>query len=56
MIQAMENHLRDSLQQVYFDKAREITRALRSLQPKSETKKQTMLQDELANALSNRKR
>eukprot|EP01080_Neovahlkampfia_damariscottae_P004152 gene4152-7462_t len=56
MIQSMENHLRDSLQSVYFDKAREITRALRSLQPKSETKKQNMLQDELANALSNRKR
>jgi hypothetical protein len=56
MIQTMENSLRDTLQTVYFDKAREVTRALRSLQPKSETKKQFVLQNELANALSNRKR
>jgi len=56
MIQKMENSLRDSLQLVYFDKAREITRALRTLQTKSEKNTQDKLALELKNALSNRKR
>lgn len=56
MIQKLENSLRDSLESVYFDKAREITRALRSLQSKNDTQKQTKLQNELINALVNKKR
>lgn len=56
MIQKLENNLRDSLESVYFDKAREITRTLRSLQTKSETQKQSKLTNELAFALNNRKR
>jgi hypothetical protein len=56
MIQKMENSLRDSLNSVYFDKAREITRALRNPQTKSDTDKQNKLQNELLNALSNKKR
>jgi hypothetical protein len=56
MIQKMENSLRDSLNNVYFDKAREITRALRNPITKSETDTQNKLQNELMNALSNKKR
>jgi len=56
MIQKMENYLRNQLQGVYFDKAREITRTLRNPQNTSERKVQVMLQNELANAISNRKR
>jgi hypothetical protein len=56
MIQKMENSLRDSLNSVYFDKAREITRALRNPITKSETEGRNKLQNELINALSNKKR
>lgn len=56
MIQKMENQLRDSLQQVYFDKAREITRALRSSLSKGDRDVQSKLANELQNALSNRRR
>lgn len=56
MIQKLENSLRDQLESVYFDKAREITRTLRSLQTKSDTNLQTKLNNELVNALTNRKR
>ncbi|KAL9645937.1 hypothetical protein ABK040_001045 [Willaertia magna] len=56
MIQKMENSLRTQLQNVYFDKAREITRTLRNPQSSGERKLQMNLQNELANALINRKR
>jgi capping protein beta len=56
MIQKLENALRDQLESVYFDKAREITRTLRSLQKKTEVQQQFKLNNELANALNNRKR
>lgn len=56
LIQKMENSLRDSLQSVYFDKAREITRTLRTSQSKSERDVQNRLTNELQNALSNRRR
>lgn len=56
IIQSMENKLYDQLQTVYFDKAREITRTLRSIQSNKENQKQILLQNELFNALNNRKR
>lgn len=56
LIQSMENKLRDSLQQVYFDKAREITRALRSPFSQKDRNNQKLLAMELQNALSNKKR
>jgi len=56
MIQTMENKLYDQLQTVYFDKAREITRALRTLQSKKDVQNQQALNNELFNALNNRKR
>lgn len=56
LIQKMENQLYGSLQQVYFDKAREITRTLRSTQSKADKDVQNKLTLELVNALSNRKR
>lgn len=56
LIQKMENSLRDSLQTVYFDKAREITRTLRTTLSKSDRDVQNKLANELQNALSNRRR
>jgi capping protein beta len=56
IIQNMENKLYDQLQLVYFDKAREITRTLRSVQSKKDNQNQMLLQNELFNALNNRKR
>jgi len=55
-IQKMENYLRDQLQTVYFDKAREITRTLRSPQSSKQRNQQTAMANELANALANRRR
>lgn len=55
-IQKMENYLRDQLQTVYFDKAREITRTLRSPQSSKQRTQQTALTSELVNALANRRR
>ena len=56
MIQELENQLRDQLQSVYFDKAREITRTLRNPMPKSKRDIQKSMADELANALANKRR
>lgn len=56
MIQEMENQLRDQLQTVYFDKAREITRTLRNPMPKGTRNLQKNMADELANALANKRR
>jgi len=56
MIQDMENSLRDKLQSVYFDKAREITGYLRSKQNASDRKNMNALNKELLGALVNRKR
>jgi len=55
-IQKMENHLRDQLQAVYFDKAREVTGTLRSPQGLKQRTQQSALTNELANALANRRR
>jgi capping protein beta len=55
-IQKMENYLRDQLQTVYFDKAREITRTLRSTQSSKQRTQQSAMANELANALANRRR
>jgi len=56
VMQDMENSLRDKLQSVYFDKAREITGYLRSKQTSSDRKIHSAMNMELAAALSNRKR
>lgn len=56
LIQTMENQLRDSLQNVYFDKAREITTTLRSPKPKSSRVIQDKMAAELQNALNNKRR
>lgn len=56
MIQDMENSLRDKLQSVYFDKAREITGYLRSKQTSGDRKNLSALNQQLIGALANRKR
>jgi capping protein beta len=56
LIQDMENSLRDKLQSVYFDKAREITGYLRSKQTSGDRKNMSALNKELMGALINRKR
>lgn len=56
MIQDMENSLREKLQSVYFDKAREVTGYLRSKQTQSDRKNLAQLNQQLIGALANRKR
>lgn len=56
LIQKMENTMRDQLQTVYFDKARQVTRALRATSSKSEREASGKLASELQSVLGNRRR
>lgn len=55
MIQTMENKLRDDLQSIYFDKAREVTSALRSTVGVEQRNKQKMYLTDLKAALNPRR-
>jgi capping protein beta len=51
MIEEMEIKLRNSLQEIYFGKTKDITNALRSIRSLSEAAKQNQLQAELLKGL-----
>jgi capping protein beta len=51
IIEEMEIKLRNSLQEIYFGKTRDITNALRSIRSLSEAAKQNQLQAELLKGL-----
>ncbi|CAH1772825.1 unnamed protein product, partial [Owenia fusiformis] len=54
MVEDMENKIRNTLNEIYFGKTRDIVNGLRSVQPLQDETSQKMLQNELANALSRR--
>eukprot|EP00695_Tsukubamonas_globosa_P003914 TRINITY_DN911_c0_g1_i1.p2 TRINITY_DN911_c0_g1~~TRINITY_DN911_c0_g1_i1.p2 ORF type:complete len:209 (+),score=81.79 TRINITY_DN911_c0_g1_i1:79-627(+) len=54
MIQDMENKLRNAMDQIYFDKTREITRSMRHISSSSERGRQTALAAELNRTMMDR--
>lgn len=54
MVEDMENKIRNTLNEIYFGKTKDIVNGLRSIQSLSDTQKQAMLKKDLARALQNR--
>ncbi|KAL1465821.1 hypothetical protein WDU94_005360 [Cyamophila willieti] len=54
MVEEMENKIRNTLNEIYFGKTKDIVNGLRSLQPLSETTAQHALREDLAKALKKR--
>ena len=50
----MENKIRNTLNEIYFGKTRDIVHGLRSAVPLSQMKQRDLLKDDLASALRNR--
>ena len=50
----MENKIRNTLNEIYFGKTRDIVNGLRSVQPLQDKKLQDALKNDLAAALKNR--
>ena len=50
----MENKIRNTLNEIYFGKTRDIVNGLRSFQPLADKKQQEALRNDLAAALSKR--
>lgn len=50
----MENKIRNTLNEIYFGKTKDIVNGLRSVQSLSEQRKQTALRNDLAQALQKR--
>ena len=50
----MENKIRNTLNEIYFSKTRDIVNGLRSIVPLKDQKKQDMLRNDLAAALQKR--
>lgn len=51
MVEDMENKIRNTLNEIYFGKTKDIVNGLRSVQPLADQKQQAMLQQDLAAAL-----
>ena len=50
----MENKIRNTLNEIYFGKTKDIVNGLRSAVPLSQMKQRELLKDDLASALRNR--
>ncbi|XP_019628077.1 PREDICTED: F-actin-capping protein subunit beta isoform X1 [Branchiostoma belcheri] len=55
MVEDMENKIRNTLNEIYFGKTRDIVNSLRSVVPLSEVKRWKVLQNEIVGALETRK-
>jgi capping protein beta len=51
MVEDMENKIRNTLNEIYFGKTRDIVNGLRSVQPLSENRQQDLLKKELFTAI-----
>ncbi|XP_022916847.1 F-actin-capping protein subunit beta [Onthophagus taurus] len=54
MVEDIENKIRNTLNEIYFSKTKDIVNSLRSVQPLTESNKQQALQQDLAQALQRR--
>ncbi|GLH11923.1 F-actin-capping protein subunit beta [Gryllus bimaculatus] len=54
MVEDMENKIRNTLNEIYFGKTKDIVNGLRSVQPLAEQKQQVALRQDLADALRRR--
>lgn len=54
MVEDMENKIRNTLNEIYFGKTKDIVNGLRSVQPISDQKQQAALRQDLAAALHRR--
>lgn len=54
MVEDMENKIRNTLNEIYFGKTKDIVNGLRSVESLSDQRAQTALQKDLATALKNR--
>lgn len=54
MVEDMENKIRNTLNEIYFGKTKDIVNGLRSTQPLDDQRKQINLKEHLANALKQR--
>lgn len=55
MVEDMENKIRNTLNEIYFGKTKDIVNGLRSVQPMSDQKQQAALRQDLAAALRERR-
>jgi capping protein beta len=51
MVEDMENKIRNTLNEIYFGKTRDIVNGLRSVQPLSDSRQQDALKKDLVNAI-----
>lgn len=54
MVEDMENKIRNTLNEIYFSKTKDIVNSLRSVQPLTESRQQQALKQDLAAALQRR--
>lgn len=54
MVEDMENKIRNTLNEIYFSKTKDIVNSLRSVQPLTERNQQQALKQDLAAALQRR--
>lgn len=54
MVEDMENKIRNTLNEIYFSKTKDIVNSLRSVQPLTESRHQQALKQDLAAALQRR--
>lgn len=54
MVEDMENKIRNTLNEIYFSKTKDIVNSLRSVQPLNESRQQLALKQDLAAALQRR--
>jgi len=54
LVEDMENKIRNTLNEIYFGKTRDIVNGLRSVQPLADAKQTKMLQDELLKTLASK--
>lgn len=54
MVEDMENKIRNTLNEIYFSKTKDIVNGLRSLQPLADEQLQKNLQNDLAAAIQRR--
>jgi capping protein beta len=55
MVEEMENKMRNTIQEIYFAKTRDIINDLRSMQDLGEVKKRMQMQEALINGLKGKK-
>lgn len=54
MVEDMENKIRNTLNEIYFGKTKDIVNGLRSVQPLADARQQAALRQDLAAALQRR--